>query len=333
MMSRRRAAPRWPHLPTCCRDAASSSTALALFTAASLVSGSRRQPRSAHRRPRRPGRSAAALAHALGTVADHDQYAGAQRKTALALWGAVGSLGVAAGVLLGGGTDHAGPAGRPSSWVNVPIGVVALLVADVASTRQGCRQPAPGLRDFDFPGAIAVIGGLTTLVYGALRHSSPRLVVGPDRRSLSLCRAVSAAAFLTRRAPGRQAAVPARTSGSSRRWCPAPSVMLGVTGILVGAVFLTSIFLQTALGFSPLESGLAFLPFALAPSPPAPWSPRTPPATSPACHRHRRPAESCVVASLLALHRRRCAAHYADILSRPVRARCSASAWCSSRCR
>ena len=40
--------------------------------------------------------------------------------------------------------------------------------------------------------------------------------------------------------------------------------MLGVTGILVGAVFLTSIFLQTALGFSALETGLAFLPFALA---------------------------------------------------------------------
>ena len=42
------------------------------------------------------------------------------------------------------------------------------------------------------------------------------------------------------------------------------TVMLGVTGILVGAVFLTSIFLQTALGFSALETGLAFLPFALA---------------------------------------------------------------------
>ena len=40
--------------------------------------------------------------------------------------------------------------------------------------------------------------------------------------------------------------------------------MLGVTGILVGTVFLTSIFLQTVLGFSALETGLAFLPFALA---------------------------------------------------------------------
>ena len=40
--------------------------------------------------------------------------------------------------------------------------------------------------------------------------------------------------------------------------------MLGVTGILVGAVFLTSIFLQTVLGYSALRTGVAFLPFALA---------------------------------------------------------------------
>ena len=40
--------------------------------------------------------------------------------------------------------------------------------------------------------------------------------------------------------------------------------MLGVTGLLVGTVFLTSIFLQTVLGFSALQTGAAFLPFAFA---------------------------------------------------------------------
>ena len=39
--------------------------------------------------------------------------------------------------------------------------------------------------------------------------------------------------------------------------------MLGVTGLLVGAVFLGSIFFQTTLGYSALEAGLAFLPLAL----------------------------------------------------------------------
>jgi hypothetical protein len=41
-------------------------------------------------------------------------------------------------------------------------------------------------------------------------------------------------------------------------------VMLGVTGVLVGAVFLGSIFMQTVLGFSALEAGLGFLPLAAA---------------------------------------------------------------------
>jgi hypothetical protein len=40
--------------------------------------------------------------------------------------------------------------------------------------------------------------------------------------------------------------------------------MLGITGILVGAVFLTSIYLQSVLGYSALRAGLAFLPFAVA---------------------------------------------------------------------
>ena len=42
------------------------------------------------------------------------------------------------------------------------------------------------------------------------------------------------------------------------------AVMLGITGILVGAVFLASILLQAQLGFTALEAGLGFLPFALA---------------------------------------------------------------------
>lgn len=42
------------------------------------------------------------------------------------------------------------------------------------------------------------------------------------------------------------------------------TVMLGVTGILVGTVFLASIFFQTVLDFSALQTGLGFLPFVLA---------------------------------------------------------------------
>ena len=40
--------------------------------------------------------------------------------------------------------------------------------------------------------------------------------------------------------------------------------MLGATALLVGAVFLTSIFFQTVMGYSALRAGVAFLPLALA---------------------------------------------------------------------
>jgi hypothetical protein len=40
--------------------------------------------------------------------------------------------------------------------------------------------------------------------------------------------------------------------------------MLGVTGVLVGTVFLASIFTQTVLGYTALRAGVAFVPFAAA---------------------------------------------------------------------
>ena len=70
-------------------------------------------------------------------------YAGTQGKTALAMWGAVGSLGVAAGVLLGGAlTTWA--SWQAIFWVNVPIGVVALLVGRHITAKN--RTPPAGRR-------------------------------------------------------------------------------------------------------------------------------------------------------------------------------------------
>ena len=42
------------------------------------------------------------------------------------------------------------------------------------------------------------------------------------------------------------------------------AVMLGITGLLMGTIFLTTNFVQTTLGYSALTAGLAFLPLAVA---------------------------------------------------------------------
>jgi predicted MFS family arabinose efflux permease len=186
-------------------------------------------------------------------------YAGAQRKAALAMWGAVGSLGVAAGVLLGGAiTTWA--SWQFIFWVNGPIGVVAFLVGGRVIAKS--PMPRATIGAFDLPGAVTVIGGLASLIYG-LGGTSTHGWWSAHTMVAFGGSVVLLVGFLTleRRAarplfPPHVWKLDSLVSGTA--------VMLGVTGILVGAVFLTSIFLQTVLGFTALGTGLAFLPFALA---------------------------------------------------------------------
>ena len=231
---------------------------LGLFTAASLASGFADSAGQLVAARATQGLSAALLTPAALSLV-MTRYEGAQRKTALALWGAVGSLGVAAGVLLGGAiTTWA--SWQFIFWVNGPIGAIALLVGWHVIARDDA--PRPSLRDFDLPAALSVIAGLATLVYalgGTSTHGwwSVRTVAALTVALLLLVGFLS----IERRAarplfPPHVWRLRALVSGTT--------VMLGVTGILVGAVFLTSIFLQTVLGFSALRTGLAFLPFALA---------------------------------------------------------------------
>ena len=133
-------------------------------------------------------------------------------------------------------------------WVNVPIGVVAL-ARRPPGHRRDHRTP-PYLRDFDFPGAATVIGGLATLIYGVSGteahgwtsvHTVPR---SPSPRSC-WSRSSAWSGAPPSRCSRRTFGAPALVSGTA--------VMLGVTGLLVGTVFLTSIFVQTVLGFSALR--------------------------------------------------------------------------------
>ena len=116
-------------------------TGLALFTVASLVSGFADTGSQLIAARAVQGLSAALLTpSALSLIMT--TYAGAQRKTALAMWGAVGSLGVAAGVLLGGAlTTWA--SWQAIFWVNVPIGVVALLVGRRVIAKDSVTAPQP----------------------------------------------------------------------------------------------------------------------------------------------------------------------------------------------
>ena len=229
-----------------------------VFTGASLVSGF-----ASNATELIAARGAQGLGAALMTPAALSlimtTYSGAQRTRGLALWGAVGSLGVAAGVLFGGAlTTWAG--WQLVFWVNVPIGVIALaaglkvLPKDVTSRADLAR--------FDLPGALTVIAGLGALMYGLASTSahgwlSARALVAIAGSAVLL----TAFGRIERRAirplvPPHTWKVPTLVAGTT--------VMLGATALLVGTVFLASIFFQTVLGYSALRAGIAFLPLALA---------------------------------------------------------------------
>lgn len=234
-------------------------TGLGLFTIASLVSGFADSATQLIAARAVQGLSAALLTpSALSLVTT--TYDGEQRKLGLAIWGAVGSLGVALGVLLGGAVTT-WTSWEFIFWLNVPIGVAALVVGLRVLPRD-TRSRRATLAGFDLPGAAAVIGGLVALVYGLGASATHGWVSALTIGSLTL----SAALIVAFLAIERRASDPLFPPHvwKLRTLVSSTCVMLGVTGILVGTVFLTSIFVQSVLGFSALRAGLAFVPFALA---------------------------------------------------------------------
>ena len=136
-------------------------TGMLVFTAASLVSGF-----ASGAGDLIAARGAQGIGAALMTPAALSlimtTYQGTQRARGLALWGAIGGLGIAAGVVVGGGlTTWAG--WQAIFWVNVPIGAVALVVAAHVLPRQPVA--ARTVAQFDFPGAVTAVSGLGLLMF------------------------------------------------------------------------------------------------------------------------------------------------------------------------
>ena len=231
-------------------------TGLAVFTTASLVSGF-----ASTAGVLIGARAAQGLGAALMTPAAlaiiMTTYAGAQRAKGLAMWGAVGGLGIAAGVLVGGViTTFAG--WQMIFWVNVPIGVGAIIAALVLLGKNGPARP--GLGQLDLPGALAAVTGLAALVFGIQSAASDGWTSPKTLGVLAVSGLLLVAfGFIERRVA--HPLVPPHT-WRIKTLVSGTGVMLGVTGLLVGAVFLSSVFFQTVLGYTALQAGLAFLPMA-----------------------------------------------------------------------
>jgi EmrB/QacA subfamily drug resistance transporter len=233
-------------------------TGMGVFTATSLASGFAENTGQLVAARAGQGLGAALMTPAALSLV-MTTYSGAQRTRGLALWGAVGSLGIAAGVLFGGAlTTWFG--WQLIFWVNVPVGVVALAVAVKVLPRDTSSRA--GLAQFDLPGAVTVIGGLGSLMYGLASTSSHGWLSAHALVALALSAALLRTFVRLERRASRPL-VPPHT-WQVKTLVSGTTVMLGATALLVGTVFLTSIFVQTVMEYSALRAGVAFLPLALA---------------------------------------------------------------------
>ena len=229
---------------------------LVTFTAASLASGLASSPEALVASRAVQGVGAALLTPgALSIVTT--TYTGGQRTAALAAWSGISSAGAAAGVVLGGVLTS----GLGWEWVffiNVPVGVAtALGVLRIVPAAPGT---AAG-RALDVMGAVTAVGGLVVLLYG-IEGANEHGWGSARTLGLLLASAALLATFVGIERRVREPIVPPKTWGN-RPLVSGMSLIFVVTAFMVAVFFLNTLYLQYVLGWSALETGLAFLPLVV----------------------------------------------------------------------
>jgi len=179
---------------------------------------------------------------------------GRERNTALGAWAAVSGLGGAAGVLFGGLLTE-GPGWRWVLFVNVPFAAVALVGAfALLKAERGKAR----LANFDALGAFLVTGGMLLLVYSLVK--APDFGWGAARTIGGLAVAATLlAGFVVNELRVRNPLVPMEILRVKGVAVADVTQLITAAGFLPMFFFLT-LYMQTVLGYSPIQTGLAYLP-------------------------------------------------------------------------
>jgi len=183
---------------------------------------------------------------------------GKDRHTAVGAWGAIGGLSAAAGVLLGG-LLTAGPGWRWVMFVN-PLACV-LVLGGIFRLISGERRRAR-LHNFDLRGAVLATGGMLLLVYALV--TAPTVGWGNAGTIGELAGALALlAAFVVNELRHRNPLAPLSIFRINGLGFSDLTQLTTFAGFLAIFFFLT-LYMQNVLGYSPIQTGVAYLPLTFA---------------------------------------------------------------------
>ena len=182
---------------------------------------------------------------------------GPERNRALGIWGAVAGAGGAAGVLLGG-ILTSGLSWRWVLFVNVPIGLIAAGLAPRVLVESRAED---GGKSFDFPGAVTVTAGLSLLVYAVV--DAVNAGWGSTATLLRLAGAAALlVAFVLIEQRSRDPLMPFSIFRlRTLRGANIVGLLIGMS--LFSMFFFISLYLQDVEHYSPIKTGISYLPLAI----------------------------------------------------------------------
>ncbi|WP_041939320.1 MULTISPECIES: MFS transporter [Frankia] len=233
-------------------------TGLTLFALSSLLGGFAQEAVQLIVARGLQGLGAAFLATSALSLLTSSFPEGPARTRALGVWGSLSGVASVAGVTLGGLLTD-GPGWRWIFFINVPIGLLgALLAPGVVNESRADRRSS----SFDLAGAVTLTAGLVLLIFSlgqTVDDSDPPVGLIAAGFTVS---ALLLGAFLLIE---RRARDPLITLGILRRPSLRAANLAAVLlfGNVVTLFFFASLFMQQVLDYSPLRTGLAYVPLAV----------------------------------------------------------------------
>jgi EmrB/QacA subfamily drug resistance transporter len=231
------------------------SLGLGIFVFASLLCGLAGDPTQLNLARGLQGVGGAAMfATSLALIAQ--EFHGRDRATAFGVWGATIGGAVAIGPLVGGLlTEHLG-----WEWiffVNLPIGLIAIVLTEIRLVNVAAQDPVP----IDVPGLITFSGALFLLIFGLIRGNAE----GWGSTPILACLIGSVALLAAFIAMERRSAHPMLLLHLFRKpaFVGVSAVAFALSAGMFAMFLYLTIYIQGVLGYSPLEAGLRFLPLTL----------------------------------------------------------------------